>query len=100
MFRIGPGAARAIEPMRLVHAEETASLFHNGLLTANGIRYGFQSAPPGCGSLVIADACDIVFAHCALHDRGVLAEDYPKSDGHFFRPRQSMQIGSERGLLK
>ena len=28
MFGVGPGAARAIKPMWLVHAAETASLFY------------------------------------------------------------------------
>src|SRR3954451_9915315 len=71
MFGIGPGAARTVEPMWLVHAEETAGLFHNCLLTANGIRHGFQSAPPRRRTLVLADAKDIVIAHCALHSLGV-----------------------------
>ena len=70
MFWIGPGAARAIEAMRLVHAKETASLLHNGHLTADRICHGFQSAPSRRSSLVFADAYDIVFAHDALHGRG------------------------------
>jgi hypothetical protein len=86
--------------MRLVHAEETAGLFHNSLLTANGIRHGFQSAPPRCRTLVITNACDIVFAHCALHGRGALGRGLLRNLTEFFRQRQSMQIGSERGLLK
>jgi hypothetical protein len=69
MLRIGPGAARAIEPVRLVHAEKTASLLYNGHLTTNGIRHGFQSAPPRGSSIVAADAGNIVFAHHALHRR-------------------------------
>ena len=69
MLRIGPGAARAIEPVRLVHGEETARLLHDRHLAANGIGYRLQSTPPCRGSLVIADAYDIVFAHCALHGR-------------------------------
>src|ERR1700676_4452510 len=70
MLRIGPGAARAVEPVRLVHGEETARLFYNSHLAANGIGHGFQRAPPCCSSLVLADADDIVLAHCALHSRG------------------------------
>src|ERR1700693_6106805 len=71
MFRIRPGAARTIEPVRLVHGEKTMRLFHNCHLTANGIGHGFQSAPSCGGSFVIADACNIVFAHRALHGRGM-----------------------------
>src|SRR5690242_18301599 len=70
MLGIGPGAAWAIKPMWLVHAEETASLLYNGLLTAHCVSHGFQSAPSRRSSLVLADACDIVVAHCALHNRG------------------------------
>jgi hypothetical protein len=61
--------------MRLVHTEETAGLFYNSLLTANGIRHGFQGAPSGRRTLIITDACDIIFAHCALHGRGVLGRE-------------------------
>ena len=98
MFGIGPGAARAIEPMRLVHAEETARLLHNVHLTANGVRHGFQSAPPRGSSLVFADAYDIVFAHCALHNRGDVS---PK--GNFgigtMLPSEIMNVGTEHDML-
>src|SRR5258706_2036966 len=70
MFRIGPGAAGAIEPVRLVHAEETASLLYDSPLTANGISHSFQRAPPRCSSLVVANAFDIIFAHRVLHSAG------------------------------
>ena len=70
MFGIRPGAAGAVEPVRLVHAEQTACFFHNRHLAANSIGHSLQSAPPCRGSFVIADADDIVFAHCALHRRG------------------------------
>src|ERR1700722_19626589 len=70
MFRIGPGAAGAIESVRLVHAEETASLLYDSPLTANGIGHGFQGAPPCRRTLVLADASDTVFTHCALRSRG------------------------------
>src|SRR5260370_26797468 len=91
MFRIGPGAAGAIEPVRLVHAEETLSLFYDGHLTANGICYRFQSAPPSCGAFVVADAYDIVFAHRALHSRGDVwsRETFPDRTDVFHR-RHSM----------
>src|SRR5260370_32423640 len=67
MFRIGPGAAWAIEPVRLVHAEQTASLFYDRHLTTNGLCHRFQSAPPPCSAFVGVDAYDIVFAHSCLH---------------------------------
>src|SRR5258708_6273110 len=70
MFRIGPRTAGAIESVRLVHAEETASFLYDGPLTANGIGHGFQRAPPRCGALVLANAFDIIFAHRALHSAG------------------------------
>src|SRR5882672_1757753 len=70
MLRIGPRATRAIESVRLVHAEETASFLYDGPLTANGIGHGFQRAPPRCGALVLANAFDIIFAHRALHSAG------------------------------
>jgi hypothetical protein len=70
MFGIGPGAAWAIEPVRLVHAEQTTSLSYDGYLAAYRICHGFQSAPPSRCAFVLVDAYDIVFAHCALHGRG------------------------------
>src|ERR1700722_15650284 len=70
MCRIGPGTAGAIEPMRLVHSEKTVGLLYDGHLTTNGIGNRFQSAPPRRCTLVIADAWDTVFAHCALRSRG------------------------------
>ncbi len=63
MFRIGPGAAWAIEPVRLVHAKETASLFYESHLTANGIRNSFQGTPPRRRTLVLTDTRNIVFVH-------------------------------------
>jgi hypothetical protein len=70
MFRIRPGAAWAIETVRLVHAEQTASLFHDSLLTANGICNSFQGTPPRRRTFVLSDTRNIVFAHYALHNRG------------------------------
>jgi hypothetical protein len=63
MLRIGPGAAWAIESVRLVHAEETAGLFHDSLLTANGICNCFQGTPPRRRTLVLTNTRNIVFAH-------------------------------------
>ncbi len=101
MFRIGPGAARAIEPMRLVHAEETAGLLYDIHLTANGIRDRFESTPSRCGALVLADAYDIVFAHCALHRRGDVWPGDTSRIGRMFSTGDSpWTIGSERGFLK
>src|SRR5260370_32303483 len=70
MRRIGPGAAWAIEPVRLVHGEQTVRLFDDGLLTAHSVCHSLQGTPPCGSSLVFADACEIVFAHCALHGSG------------------------------
>jgi hypothetical protein len=70
MLRIGPGAAWAIEPVRLVHVEETASLFYDSLLTTNGICNSFQGTPPRRRTFVLSDTRNIVFAHHALHSRG------------------------------
>jgi hypothetical protein len=89
MFRIGPGAARAIEPVRLVHAEETAGLFQKSLLTANGICNGFQSTPPCRRTLVIADAGDIILAHCALHGRSVLGRELLRHPTDIFSIRDN-----------
>src|SRR5258708_38633198 len=72
MLRVGPGAARAIEPVRLVHAEETASLFYDSLLTADGFCHSFQGAPPRRRTFVLAYTRNIVFAHSALHSRGTI----------------------------
>src|SRR6202035_1818926 len=100
MLRIGPGAARAIEPVRLVHAEKTASLLYNGHLTTNGIRHGLQSAPPRGSSIVTADAGNIVFAHHALHRRGNSSpRDISRLTGCFHQGR-SIRIGSRREPLK
>src|SRR6266436_6619160 len=74
MLGVWPGAAWAVEPVRLVHGEETVSLLYDRHLAANGISHRLQSAPPRCSSLVFADACDIVFAHWALHSRRDVAE--------------------------
>jgi len=98
MFGIGPGAARAIKPMRLVHAEETAGLLHNGHLTAHRVRHGFQSAPPRRSSLVFVDAYDIVVAHCALHHR---ADVWPKGNfgvGTTF-PSEIMNVAIDPDML-
>src|ERR1700730_12701739 len=99
MFRIGPGAAWTIEPMRLVHAEETAGLLHDIHLTANGIRDRFQGAP-SCGSaMVVADAHDIVFAHCALHSHGDVWSREFRIGRMFSTGDPPWTIGSERGHL-
>jgi hypothetical protein len=87
--------------VRLVHAEETLSLFYDGHLTANGICYRFQSAPPSCGAFVVADAYDIVFAHRALHSRGDVWPRETFRIGRMFSTGDSpWTIGSERGFLK
>src|SRR5580704_34463 len=71
MLRIGPGAARAIEAVRLIHIEQTADFLCDGLLAAYGLCHGFQGTPARCGSLVFADAHNfsdtrnVVFAHGA-----------------------------------
>src|SRR5882724_10026600 len=75
MFRIGPGAARAIEPVRLVHAQETASLLDDSHLAANGICDSFQSAPPRRRTLVVSNTRNIVFAHGTLHRRASFRRD-------------------------
>ena len=63
MLRIGLGAARAIEPVRLVHVEETASLFYDSLLTTNGICNSFQGTPARRRTFVLTDTRNIVLAH-------------------------------------
>ena len=63
MFRIRPGAARAIEPVRLVHVEEPPGLLDDRLLATNRICYRLQRTPSGCGSFVVADARDFVLTH-------------------------------------
>src|SRR5882724_6695891 len=73
MFRIGPGAAWAIEPVRLVHAKETASLLYDSHLTANGICHSFQSAPARRRTFVVTDTRNFVFAHGTLHSRGYIS---------------------------
>src|ERR1700757_683494 len=70
MLRIGPGAAGAIEPVRLVHVEQTARLFYDSLLTTNGICNSFQSPPPRRRTIVLSDTRNVVFAHYALHGHG------------------------------
>jgi hypothetical protein len=71
MLRVRPGAARTIEPMRLIHGEQAARLLDDGLLATDSVRNGFESTP-SCGcALVIADTYDIVFAHRVLHDHHI-----------------------------
>src|ERR1700676_1042429 len=92
MFRIGPGAAGAIQPVRLADSEETASLPYDGPLTANGIGHGFQRAPPRCSSGVLTYPRNFVFAHCAPHVAEMLTEI-----GRFHH-RWSVLFGSEAFL--
>jgi hypothetical protein len=63
MFRIWPGAAWAVEPVRLVHGEETVSLLYDRHLAANGIGHRFQSTPPRRRTFVFTNTRNIVFAH-------------------------------------
>src|SRR5437879_6424148 len=97
MFRIRPSASWAIEPVWLVHAEQTASLSYDGHLITNGIRHRFQSPPPSCSAFVVVDACDIVFAHYALQARGDVWPTFQaiefQSGGHEHRARtRSAQV--------
>ena len=90
MLRIRPGAARAIEPVRLVHGEQAVRLLDDSLLAANGVRNGFQCAPARGSAIVVVDAHDIVFAHRALHGRDILG---------CFQRDDLRDIGSEREPL-
>jgi hypothetical protein len=75
MLRIGPDAARAIEPVRVVHL--SASLFYDRLLTTNGICNSFQGTPTRRRTFVLSDTLNIVFAHFALDGRGNIS---PRDD--------------------
>jgi hypothetical protein len=77
MLRIGRGAVWAIEPVRLVHLEETASLFYDRLLITNGICNSFQGAPTRRRTFVLSYTPNIVFAHYALDGRGNIS---PRDD--------------------
>src|SRR5450631_1447453 len=52
MFWIRPRATRAVEPMRLIHGQETVRFINDGHLSANRIRNSFQRAPTCGGPLV------------------------------------------------
>lgn len=98
MLRIRPRAARAIKPVRLVHGEETVRLLDDGHLAAHRVRHGFQGAPSRRSSLVVADAYDIVVAHCALHNRGDVSPKGNLGVGTTF-PSEIMDVGTERDML-